>query len=54
MTGVENVNLSVRYVLAVAFRLAEIERMAEHFAKEMGDAGSKQPCRNSEAARAGA
>lgn len=26
MTGVENVNLSVRYVLVVAFRLAGIER----------------------------
>jgi ParB/RepB/Spo0J family partition protein len=32
----------------------EIERMAEHFAKEMGDAGSKHPCRDSEAARTGA
>jgi ParB family chromosome partitioning protein len=32
----------------------EIERMAEHFAKEMGDAGPKHPCCDSEAAGAGA
>lgn len=31
----------------------EIERMAEHFAKEMGDAGSKHTRRGSEAAPAG-
>jgi ParB family transcriptional regulator, chromosome partitioning protein len=31
----------------------EIERMAEHFVKEMGDAGSKYPCRDSEVAGAG-
>jgi len=32
----------------------EIERMAKHFAEEMGSAGSEHPSRDSEAARAGA
>ena len=32
----------------------EIERMAKHFAEEMGRAGSEHPSRDSEAARAGA
>jgi ParB family transcriptional regulator, chromosome partitioning protein len=32
----------------------EIERMAEYLAKERGDAGSEHPCRDSEAAGAGA